>query len=251
MELEEYPGDVIVIRKSWLAMAGLAVVFFIIGGLSGFVFGVFAYSQGLNASPAVGTVTVAQGDAIAQQSAPQPSVPPSRIDNVNTDDDPFIGIEGAPVVIVEFSDYECPFCARFQQDTLEPLLAEFGDDIQFVYRDFPISQIHPNAQEAAEAAECADAQGAFWDYHDLLFANQQLLDRTSLIRYASQLNLDVDAFTECLESGLYRDEVLADLDEGRSYGVTGTPTFFINGQRVVGAQPLATFQAIIRAELEN
>ncbi|HXF50383.1 MAG TPA: thioredoxin domain-containing protein [Dehalococcoidia bacterium] len=178
-----------------------------------------------------------------QQIAGQPT-PPAVVD-VSVDDDPARGPEDAAVTIIEFSDFQCPYCGRFFQQTLPQLMAQYGDRIRFVYRDFPLDQIHPNARNAAIAAECADDQGRFWEYHDVLFSNQQALGVADLKRYAEQLGLDVAAFSACLDSQKYNDEVNADLRDGLQAGVTGTPTFFINGRRVVGAQPLQTFQTLI------
>jgi protein-disulfide isomerase len=250
METESLPDDIIVIKKSWVTHAAVGVVFLVAGGLGGYFLGAFAYGRGEDA--ALGQIAQAPGAAAAPAQAPaQPQAPPSRIEDVNIDDDPMLGDPDAPIVIVEFSDFECPFCARFRQDTFDQIVDQYGDDILLVYRDFPLSSIHPRAQAAAEASECADDQDAFWDYHDLLFANQAQLDNDSLIGYADELQLDVDEFTTCLESGKHTEEVLADFDEGRSYGVTGTPTFFINGVRLVGAQPFISFEEIIEQELSG
>lgn len=242
MGTEPYTDDVIVIKKSWVTHAAVAVIFFIVGGLASYF--VFGRGQGAAAGGSV-------AQAGAAQPAAAPTTPPARLDNVSLDDDPSLGDPDAPVVVVEFSDFECPFCGRFRQDTLDQIMDNYGDDILLVYRDFPLSSIHPRAQKSAEAAECADDQNAFWDYHDLLFANQSALDDASLISYAEQLDLDVDQFTTCLTSGEKTDEVLADFNDGRSYGVTGTPTFFINGVRVVGAQPYLSFEQVIQQELDS
>lgn len=182
-----------------------------------------------------------------QAAAPQPTVP--AVADVSVDDDPARGPEDAAVTIIEFSDFQCPFCGRFFQQTLPQLMAQYGDRIRFVYRDFPLDQIHPNARNAAIAAECADDQGKFWEYHDALFSNQQALGVADLKRYAEELGLDTGAFSDCLDSQKYNDEVDADLRDGIQAGVTGTPTFFINGKRVVGAQPLQTFQTLIEQAL--
>ncbi len=116
-------------------------------------------------------------------------------------------------------------------------------------RDFPLSSIHPFAQKASEATECADDQDKFWEYHDLLFANQSALDVDSLKGYAGQLGLDTGTFDECLDEGKHEQEVLQDLEDGQSYGATGTPAFFINGELVSGAQPFSVFQQVIDAAL--
>ena len=116
-------------------------------------------------------------------------------------------------------------------------------------RDFPLNSIHPFAQKAAEASECADDQGNFWEYHDLLYANQSAIDVDSLKGYAAELGLDTGTFNECLDSGEQSSEVEKDTEDGRASGVSGTPAFFINGQLVSGAQPFSVFQQIIDAAL--
>lgn len=150
---------------------------------------------------------------------------------------------GEVVIIEEFSDFECPFCAR-ALPTIEQLKAQYGDNIEIVYRHFPLS-IHPNAPKAAQASECARDQDMFWEYHDMLFANQQALQVNNLKRYAADLGLDTAAFNDCLDGGEKAALVQADFEEGRQRGVTGTPTFFIGDEKLVGAQPASAFQPII------
>jgi len=166
------------------------------------------------------------------------------------------------VTIIEFSDFQCPFCLRFWNETLPQIKQEYEGKVRFVYRDFPLTSIHEWAQKAAEAAECADDQNKFWEYHDLIFANQSALNQqldteglsavlTTFGGYASDLGLDTAAFNDCLDSGKYTSEVQKDVQDGQSYGVTGTPAFFINGQLVSGAQPFASFKTVIDAALEQ
>jgi protein-disulfide isomerase len=164
---------------------------------------------------------------------------------VSVDDDPAWGPPDAPVTIVEFGCYQCPYCKGFYDETLPQISETYEGQIRFVFRDFPISFIPPWAQKAAEASECADDQERFWDYHDLLWANQSALDVDSLKAYAAQLGLDTATFDDCLDSGANAEEVQNDYDDGVSYGVAGTPTFFINGIKVVGAQPFSVFQTIV------
>jgi len=180
----------------------------------------------------------------------QPS-PTAGIVQVSADDDPAIGPPDAPVLIVEFSDFQCSYCARFATETLGQILDAYGDQVRLVFRDFPLTSMHTHAQKAAEASQCAYEQGEYWEYHDLLFQNQQALDVDSLKGYAQQLGLDTDAFNECLDSGQYSSEVQNDLTQGQSYGVTGTPTFFINGHLLRGAKPFSDFQAMIEEELSQ
>lgn len=155
----------------------------------------------------------------------------------------------APVTIFEWSDYECPFCQR-AQDVLQRLRGEFPHTVRFVFKDFPLRS-HPNALPAALAARCAGAQDRYWEYHDLLFAAQPDLSRDHLVGYARRLGLDAAAFTECLDTGRFRDAVLADQREGREAGVRATPTFFINQRRIEGALPLEDFRDAIKQALRD
>jgi len=189
----------------------------------------------------------------AEQPTNKPSInEPSQRLQVSADDDPVKGSKDAPVTIIEFSDFQCPYCGRFYQQTL-PLIEENyikTGKVKIVYRDFPLS-FHQYAQKAAEAAECAHEQGKFWEYHDKLFENQNALDVASLKQYASELGLDAQKFNDCLDSGKKASEVQKDFNDGSMYGVSGTPTFFINGIPLVGAQPYSVFEQIINQELSK
>ena len=157
------------------------------------------------------------------------------------------GSKNSPVTLIEYSDYECPYCARAEA-TIKDVLDEYGSKIYFVYKDFPLP-FHNNAQKAAEASRCALEQNKYWEYHDALFKNQQSLDTNSLKTYAKSLGLDEAKFSECLDSNKYTEKVKQDIEEGQSKGVTGTPTFFVNGKMLVGAQPFDAFKEIIDKEL--
>lgn len=164
---------------------------------------------------------------------------------------PAMGPANASVTMVEFGDFECPYCAQFHAQTLPLILQEYGTRIRFVWRNFPLTALHPYAEKAAEAGECANEQGAFWKYHDLLFGNQNALDRPSLGKYATMAGLDMDSFNKCLDSGKHAAEVASDERAGVTAGVTGTPAFVIGGQPVTGSQPYAVFKAAIDAALAN
>lgn len=138
------------------------------------------------------------------------------------------GADDAPITLVEYGDYECPYCGS-ASPFLRGLKLQFGDRLQIVFRNFPRTEIHPHAQHAAEAAEAAGAQGKFWEMHDHLFAHQQALGDADLIRYAGDLGLDVERFARELHSHVYAPRVQADVDGGISSGVSQTPTFFVNG----------------------
>lgn len=153
------------------------------------------------------------------------------------------GAADAPVTILEFSDYQCPFC-KGAQPVLERILAEFPGKVRVVFKDFPLD-FHEGARPAAEAARCAGASGRYWDYHDLLFLAQPAFSRDELIRYADRVGLDRTAFSLCLDARRFGGAVEADVAEGRALGVSGTPTFFVNGRRLVGAHPLETFREAV------
>jgi len=169
---------------------------------------------------------------------------------INTKGDPVIGDATAPVTIVEFSDFQCPFCARFYEQTLGQIESKYINTgkVKLVFRDFPLS-FHEEAEPAALAAECAHEQGKFWEYHDLLFENQDQLGKDNYKKWAQEAGLDLPKFTACVESKKYQDEVQEDFTEGQQYGVTGTPGFFINGKLVSGAQPFTVFEQEIEAAL--
>lgn len=169
--------------------------------------------------------------------------------SVGTDDDPRVGPENAPITIVEFSDFQCPYCQK-SVSVLQELRRVYGDKIRLVYRDFP-GQNHPYALPAAEAAQCAGEQNKFWEYHDLLF-NRQTPDKPwNFPALAKELGLQSEAFSECVHSGRFREEITRDLRDGLKLGVTSTPTFFINGRPIIGAQPLAVFQSLINRLLDQ
>ena len=175
-------------------------------------------------------------------------IEPPRI-TVSADDDAARGPKDAPITIVEFSDYQCPYCAR-GEESVTAVLEKYGDKVRVVYRDYPLS-FHQNAEISAIGSECAEEQGKFWEMHGAMFANQQKLAAADLIETAAGLGLDKEEFKACLESGKYREEVQNDFQEGASYGVTGTPAFFINGVMLSGAQPPEAFYKIIDRELER
>lgn len=190
---------------------------------------------------------------------PQPQIPK----NISADDDPVIGDPNAPITIIEFSDFECPFCARFHVQTLPALMSEYINDgkVKLVFRDFPIQSIHPNALSASVAAECANEQGKFKEMHDVLFDNQrqwsngETVDAVTLfMQYASAMELEQEQFDSCLTNGKYIDEIRGDLSDGRDYGVAGTPGFFVGNDEIgyvelKGAQPFESFKKVIDAQL--
>jgi protein-disulfide isomerase len=168
---------------------------------------------------------------------------------IATANSPSRGPASAPVEIVEFSDFQCPFCLR-AHPTVDEVLKTYGDRVRFVYRHYPLPG-HPNARPAAEAAECAAEQGKFWPYHDKLFATQSRLSDADLKQSAAELGMDASKFNACVDSHKYAAKVDTDLRAGQEAGVDGTPAFFINGRLISGAQPYENFKKVIDEELQS
>jgi protein-disulfide isomerase len=167
---------------------------------------------------------------------------------IATANSPSRGPSSAPIEIVEFSDFQCPFCLR-AHPTVEQVLKTYGDRVRFVYRHYPLPG-HPNARPAAEASECAAEQGKFWPYYDKLFASQSRLSDADLKQDAAELGMDAAKFNACVDSHKYAAKVDTDLRAGQEVGVDGTPAFFINGRLISGAQPYEVFKKIIDDELQ-
>lgn len=186
---------------------------------------------------------------------PTPSAPAEPVE-VGEGDGIVKGDPDAPVTIVEFSDYQCPFCKRHVDETY-PLIEEQYIDtgqVRYVFRDFPLTSIHPRAIPAANAARCVLDAGDlddYWAYHDILFKNQSNLSDDALKTYAQQVDVNAETVGECIDEGRFVDAVNADLADGQSLGVTGTPASFVNGRLVSGAQPFGVFQAAIEQALEE
>ena len=191
----------------------------------------------------------------------QPSIPLE----ISADNDPIIGNPDAPITIIEFSDFQCPFCARFHIQTLPTIMEEYIEKgtVKLVFRDFPIQSIHPNAVPASVAAECANEQGKFKQMHDILFEKQNEWSNLETVyaielfnQYSEQINLEQEQFSSCLSTAKYVKEIQNDLNDGRTYGVTGTPEFFIGNQEMgfvelKGAQPFESFKKVIDRQLGN
>ncbi len=223
-------------------------------------YGTFRIATALNkltTGEAVVTQPSLQGNDAAQK--------PTAVVAVSSDDDPVLGNKNTKVTIVEFSDYQCPFCRKFWTETFSELKKNYIDTgkVKLVFRDFPLS-FHPGAQPAAEAAECARSIGgdeAYWKMHDKIFSEENILDSGSptgavsktvqftavdLKKWAKDLGYDIGS---CLDSGKFANEVQKDANQGASYGVQGTPAFFVNGKLLSGAYPYASFKQLIDAEL--
>ena len=177
---------------------------------------------------------------------PEPELP---ILPVSADDDPSTGPSGAPITIVEFSDFQCPYC-KLSVPVVKEVLAKYPGKVRVVYRDYP-GPNHPYAQQAAEAAQCAGEQGKFWEYHDILFDRQTAGTGWDFSGLAKELGLQLNHFATCLKTGRYREEVAKDLRDGFKLGISSTPTFFVNGRPLVGARSFVDFQALIDTVLKQ
>jgi protein-disulfide isomerase len=174
--------------------------------------------------------------------------PPVFRAEISVAGEPFKGSEKAPVTVVKFEDFQCPFCKQVQP-TFNELLSRYNGKVRLVHKDLPLESIHPQARQAAEAARCAYEQGKFWEYHDKLYATSPKASGDDLKSYAKEVGLNVNSFDRCFASGKYKAVVQQDLNEGVQLGLTGTPTIFINGREISGNQPLEAFEAIIEEEL--
>lgn len=212
------------------------------------------FATGYDISESAGSGAGSSGDSGAQ-----PSGSNVRRVDVSADDDPVMGSASAAVTIIEFSDFQCPFCRKFWKETLPQIVEEYVDTgkVKFVYRDFPLS-FHPGAEPAARAAECADEQGKFWEMHDKIFEEEDKqgqgtiqFDEEDLKTWAKGVSgLKYADWEKCFDSGKYADEVANDFSDGTAAGVSGTPSFFINGRQVEGAVPFAEIKAVIEEELK-
>ena len=176
--------------------------------------------------------------------------PPQFRLQASTEGAPFRGGNRAPVTIIEFSDFHCPYCGK-AQTTLAQVMARYGDRVKLVFRHFPIDQLHPQARRAAEAAACANDQGKFWAYHDQLYASGADASPDRLKALAQATGLNIQAFDQCLSSGKHQQAVQKDIDEATRLGIGGTPAFIINGRWLSGAQPLESFVRVIEEELRQ
>ena len=199
---------------------------------------------------------------IRQLLSQRPAPPANVRSKVSVGDSPSLGQPDAPVTLVEFSDYQCTFCGRFFKQTFAALKTDYIDTgkLRYVFRDFPLDTLHPQARKAAEAAHCAGAQGHYWEMHDILFNNQNALQVDNLKAFARELGLDTDAFNACLDQGTYAEAVNQHRAAGAQAGITGTPGFFIGKTRaegtleatlLKGAQPITTFRQVIDGLLED
>ena len=201
---------------------------------------------GIDSSGETAQVVNQPNAAVAE--APVTEQPQYRRYDIPVKDSYALGPADAPITFVEFSDYQCPYCRRWHDEVYEPLLAAYPGKIKFVYRHLPLTSIHPDAFPAAEAAMCAGEQDAYWQFHEKLFSNEAL-GSSIYLQYAQDLGLNIETFEACVNERKYQEAVQADVDFAIDLGIRSTPTFFINGLAVVGAQPLDVFKQVIDKEL--
>lgn len=223
--------DVMVFKRSYV-YAILLPLTFLLGLASGYLF----WGRD-DTSPMPTQTPVAEA---AVQTTPQ------RYD-VSVDDDPYLGPEDAPVVIIEFSDFNCGYCRKWYQESLQKIMDQYPDQIRFVYRDYPL--LAESSLTAAQAAQCAHEQGAFWEFHNALFDREEPRTLETYLLFAEEFDLNVQDFQECYDSERTMEEIENDATFAASLGIRGTPTFFVNGIPLVGAQPLENFFALIDNEL--
>ncbi|HBT92622.1 MAG: DSBA oxidoreductase [Parcubacteria group bacterium GW2011_GWD2_43_10] len=222
-------------RRSWLWLVGGGLVLW---------FGIPLFLQPLGVKPEseiIGGYTKLPGAS---------EQPTSKLYNVVIDNAPGVGPRDAPVVIVEFGDFQCPFTQQ-EEPILKQVLQKYPEAVRLIYRDFPIVDVHNEALAAAEAARCAAQQDKYWPYHDALFANQEGLGTAFYGSLAQSLGFDVVKFNRCRDGHLTLGQVKADFEAGVAAGVTGTPTFFVNGHRITGAIPLDLWDKIIVAAIKE
>lgn len=228
-------------RRNWVAVVLTTIVLLLVGLFAGRVI-YFVY--GLKS----GTLTPENlsffSDFTPDDELSQLPLPDGDINPVS-DDDPSFGSRDAAVTIVEFADFGCPY-SRTASFVVRALAQKYSDQVFYQYRDFPLEDVHPGATLAAQAAECAREQDKFWEFHDKIYLNQTDLRRERFVQFAQELNLNPRSFSRCLDSGRYAAEVNSDYQDGLDAGVRGTPTFFINGNRIPGSIPADTLEELIQ-----
>lgn len=230
---------------AWLGGFVFLLVFIVVIGFS---WKVFTYYKELQKGVVVfAPETYASTDASVERLRALAQGAPGSGDLATTDD-PYRGSREARVTIVEFADFGCPYCAE-ERFVIDAIARKYPNDVQIIYRDFPLTDLHPGAELAAMAGECAQEQGKFWEFHEALFADQGVFTLDSLVVTAQDVGLQVSSYEQCMNGGIYEDEVMQDLADGVQAGVTGTPTFFINGLKVEGAIPYGVFDELVKAFL--
>lgn len=234
-------------RLRWLVSFGVGILLLFVGV---FVWRITYYAGLIRTGEITGNEPAFLSQYTESNQLQSIALPEGDEFQVLTQDDPYFGTPGAKVEIVEFADFGCPY-SRQASFTLRSLANRYGADVHYVYRDFPLEEIHPGSQLAAEAGECAQDQDKFWEYHDKVYLAQTDLSKERLLQHAQELRMDVELFATCLFSGKYASEVQQDYQDGITAGVRGTPTFFINGLRIPGNIPEKTLEGLIQRILSE
>jgi protein-disulfide isomerase len=192
---------------------------------------------------------IVPGQAVVQGAPVTPTSQAFRRYDVPAGDNPTFGPADAPITIIEFSDYQCPYCRKWVLEAWPQIQAAYPGKVRLVYRDFPLYSIHPESEAASIAAYCAGDQNKYWEFHDLLFSDQLPFGQDSYIQYATQAKLNVAQFTQCITDKKFKDNITKNYEYASNLGVNSTPTFFINGIPMVGAQPFESFKELIDKEL--
>lgn len=206
---------------------------------------------GALAGLAAGWLAFRQRDASSPGDRPAVASGIDIVEGVDVSHDPVLGPADAPITIVEFSDFECPFCSRFARETAPALRRQYGDRIRWIFVNYPLQSIHPNAYEAALAGECATEQERFWPFYDALFSGRHELSSDGYAAAAEQAGLEEERFDACYRNADHADEVALDIKEGEKFYILGTPTFYVNGKRMEGAQRPEAFAAVIDSILSQ
>lgn len=229
-------------KRNWVATVVTFIVLFLV---SLFLWRVLYYVDLIKSGSIDKSAPKLVGSFTSSLRLASEQIPEGEFDVV-TEDDPSIGDSSARLTIVEFADFGCPY-SQASSLVMRKIATENPDKIHYVYRDFPLIEIHPLAQKASEAGHCAKDQNKFWEYHDKLYQNQNDLSKKRLYQFAKELGLNSGRFKSCLDSDKYKDEVKQDFEDGVKAGVRGTPTFFINGNRIPGVIPEKVFNELIAA----
>jgi protein-disulfide isomerase len=232
--------DTVTFKRSQV-YAALLPVMLVVGLLGGLLSGFLLWGRNSAAYPRTAAINATKVPSVT------PTPKTVRYD-VPVGSAPALGSADAPVTIIEFSDFECPYCQKWENEVYPKLMANYANKVRFVYRNFPLNG-HASAVPAAEASLCANEQGQFWAYHDKLFSLQLPLETTSYTQYAADLGLDLTKFADCMNTHRYQSVIKADVEFASNLGVDQTPTFFINGLAVLGAQSYEFFQKVIDQEL--
>jgi len=260
-ELNQNDNGKVSIKKS--TFNGLIIGLIVVVGVAAFFAGSYISNLGTNPISEEDLEEVIAKLELKILQNQLPTEQPKLTINISVDNDPIIGNPDAPITIIEFSDFQCPFCARFYTQTLPLIYEEYIEPgkVKLVFRDFPIQSIHPNALPAAVASECANEQGKFKEMHDILFENQNEWNRQETAnalslfsQYAKEMQLEQEVFDSCLTNGKYVEEIRKDLEDGQKYGISGTPGFFVGNDEIgyvkmEGAQPFESFKKVIDSQL--